>query len=288
MTMPQELRRLRIGLSPTDVSSGPLYAEAAGAFARHGIEPDFQTLPLNYAHNLVLEGEMDVAFADITSVIQLIEETGARFKILAGAAVFDAAEPVNVLIAPKNRPVRSGADLNGKRGGVPRLRSFGELATRNWVDQNGGDSTTLTFIELPFTEFETALNDGRIDVGPISEPLKTMFAPNTSFVGVSYAAIAQAFVFAVFVARRGWTEAQPGLAASFTAAMNEGNAWANTHRAETAEILTARYSVPAGLATTMARARFPEKLTPDLIQPVLDLAKRYGFGRTTDAAALLS
>jgi hypothetical protein len=38
----------------------------------------------------------------------------------------------------------------------------------------------------------------------------------------------------------------------------------------------------------MARARFPEKLTPDLIQPVLDLAKRYGFGRTTDAAALLS
>jgi len=37
----------------------------------------------------------------------------------------------------------------------------------------------------------------------------------------------------------------------------------------------------------MARARFPDRLTPDLIQPVLDLGARYGFGKTTDAASLL-
>jgi ABC-type nitrate/sulfonate/bicarbonate transport system substrate-binding protein len=286
--MPSQSDRVTVGLSPTDLSSGPLYADASGAFARHGIAVDMQTLPLNYAQNLVLEGDLDVAFADITSVVQLIEETGAKFTVLAGAAVFDAAEPVNVLIAPKDRPVLCGADLNGKRGGVPRLRSFGELATRNWVDKNGGDSTTMTFVELPFTQFEKALNDGRIDVGPISEPLKTMFAPLTSFVGVSYAAIADAFVFAVFVARREWAETNPDLAQRFTAAMNEGNAWANAHRTETAKILTERYDVPTELATTMARARFPDRLTPELIQPVLDLGARYGFGRTTDAVALLS
>jgi NitT/TauT family transport system substrate-binding protein len=278
---------ISIGLSPTDLSSGPLYAEAAGAFARHGIGADLRTLPLNYAHNLVLDGELDIAFADVTSVVQLIEETGAEFTILSGAAVFDAAEPVNVLVAPRGVQVRGGADLNGKVGGVPRLRSFGELATRNWMDRNGGDSSTLTFIELPFTEFEAALNDGRMDVGPISEPLKTMFEANTSFVGVSYAEIAPAFVFAVFVARRDWTGRNPDLADRFSAAMDEGNAWANAHRAETAAILTRRYQVPSGLARSMARARFPERLTPELIQPVLDLGARYGFGRTTDAAALL-
>lgn len=32
---------------------------------------------------------------------------------------------------------------------------------------------TITFVELPSTEFADALNDGRTDVGPISEPLKT-------------------------------------------------------------------------------------------------------------------
>jgi NitT/TauT family transport system substrate-binding protein len=285
--MPRGPDRITIGLSPTDLSSGPLYADASGAFARHRIQADMQALPLNYAQNYVLEGRLDVAFSDVTSVVQLIEETSADFKILAGAAVFDASEPVNVLIAPKDRPVRSGADLNGKKGGVPRLRSFGELATRNWTDKNGGDSTTLTFTELPFTEFETALNDGRIDVGPISEPLKSMFAPRTSFVGVSYAAIAPAFVFAVFVARRDWARAHPDLAARFSAAMDEGHAWANRHRPETAAILTERYQVPAELAGTMARARFPEHLTPAQIQPVLDLGARYGFGRTTDAAGLL-
>jgi NitT/TauT family transport system substrate-binding protein len=279
---------LTIGLSPTDLSSGPLYADACGAFARHGIAADLRVLPLNYAQNDVLDGTLDIAFSDITSVVQLIEESGAEFKILAGAAVFDAAEPVNILISAKDRVVYSGADLNGKIGGVPRLRSFGELATRNWVDRNGGDSRTLTFIELPFTEFDEALNDGRMDVGPISEPLKTMFAATTSFVGVSYAEIAPAFVFAVFVARRDWTEANPDLSARFSAAMDEGNAWANDHRDETAAILAGRYGVPPGLARTMARARFPDRLTPALIQPVLDLGARYGFGKTTDAASLLT
>lgn len=279
--------RITVGLSPTDLSSGPLYAEACGAFTRHGIAADLRVLPLNYAQNDVLDGALDIAFSDITSVVQLIEESGADFKILAGAAVFDAAEPVNVLISAKGRVVRSGADLNGKIGGVPRLRSFGELATRNWVDRNGGDSGTLTFIELPFTEFEQALNEGRMDVGPISEPLKTMFAATTSFVGVSYAEIAPAFVFAVFVARRDWAEANPDLAARFSAAMDEGNAWANGHRDETAAILIERYDVPPGLARTMARARFPDRLTPALVQPVLELGARYGFGETTDADSLL-
>ncbi len=233
-------------------------------------------------------GKLDVAFSDITSVVQLIEEKNAKFKILAGAAIFDASEPVNVLIAAKDRPVRSGADLNGKRGGVPRLRSFGELATRNWIDRNGGDSKTVTFIELPFVEFVSALDDGRMDVGPISEPLKTMFAEKTSFVGVSYAEIASRFVFAVFVSRREWAETNPDLARRFTEAMDEGNVWANSHRAETGEILTERYKIPPELAATMARARFPERLTPELIQPVLDLAVRYDFGRMTDAQQLLS
>lgn len=280
--------RVTIGISPTDLSAGPLYADACGAFTRHGIDADIQALPLNYAQNDVLDGKLDVAFSDITSVVQLIEEANAKFKILAGAAIFDAAEPVNVLIAAKDRPVKSGKDLNGKRGAVPRLRSFGELATRNWIDRNGGDSTTVSFIELPFAEFADALNDGRMDVGPISEPLKTMFESKTSFVGVSYAEIASSFVFAVFVSSREWADKNPDLARRFTAAMNEGNIWANSHRAETAAILTERYKIPPELVSRMARARFPEQLTPDLIQPVLDLAARYDFGHITDAKALLS
>jgi ABC-type nitrate/sulfonate/bicarbonate transport system substrate-binding protein len=280
--------RVTIGISPTDLSSGPLYAQACGAFARYGIDAQIAALPLNYAQNQVLDGQLDVAFSDLTSVVQLIDEDDAEFVVLAGAAVFDAAEPVNVLIAAKDRPVRSGADLAGKIGGVPRLRSFGELATRNWIDRTGGDSSTITFIELPFTEFADALNAGRMDVGPISEPLKTLFAPRTSIVGVSYAEIAPEFVFAVFVGRRAWAERNPELAARFTAAMEEGNAWANAHRAETAAILVERYAIPPEVAATMARARFPEQLTPELVQPVLELGARYGFGPKIDAEELLA
>ena len=277
---------ITIGLSPTDVSSGPLYAEASGAFARHGIEPDSKVYPLNYAQNAVANGTLDIGFGDLTSVVKLIEE-GAPIKIIAPGAVFDADEPVNVLIAAKDRPIHSGADLKGKKSAVPRLRSFGELATRNWVDRTGGDSKTLTFVELPFSEFAKALNDGRIDVAPISEPLTTMYRPLTSYVADSYALVAPHFVYTVFVANTAWIKANPDRAARFSAAMIEGGVWANTHRAETAQILMKAYEVPPDLAATMARAKFPEHFTPDLIQPALDLAVRYDFCKTADAAALL-
>jgi len=43
------------------------------------------------------------------------------------------------------------------------LRGIGELMASAWIDKNGGDSTTVHFIELPFQQSEAALAQGRAD-----------------------------------------------------------------------------------------------------------------------------
>ena len=61
------------------------------------------------------------------------------------------------MLVAANPTVKSGKDLNGKTIGTPGLNTLGEYGVRAWVDANGGDSTTLRFVELPFPVMPAAL-----------------------------------------------------------------------------------------------------------------------------------
>jgi NitT/TauT family transport system substrate-binding protein len=121
----------------------------------------------------------------------------------------------------------------------------------------------------------------------MSEPIKTEIAPQTSFVAATFDDIAPKFVIGVFLARKSWIAAHPALAKRFTVAMSVAARWANSHHAQTAQILARRYHTPPGVIATMVRATYPERLTAALIQPVVDVAARYGVVRPIDASTLL-
>ena len=52
-------------------------------------------------------------------------------------------------------------DLTGKTIAVQALRDFSELALHAWVDQHGGDWSTLKIVEVPQAAILGALSDGR-------------------------------------------------------------------------------------------------------------------------------
>jgi hypothetical protein len=70
--------------------------------------------------------------------------------------------------------------------------------------------------------------------------------------------------------------------------MTAGDRWANTHHAETAAVLAERYHTPPDVLAKMVRAAYPEQLTPALIQPVIDVAARYGVVTPLRADSLLT
>jgi ABC-type nitrate/sulfonate/bicarbonate transport system substrate-binding protein len=279
---------VRIGFLGTDVSSGPLYAEASGAYARAGIVPVLKQYRKAYEPLAALKsGAIDVGFSDIISAVHAIE-TGVPVVILASAAIYDSRDPITVLLAPKDRPIRSGADLNGKTLAVPAPRDLGEIATRNWIDKHGGDDKTVHYVHtIAFTDIAHALNGGAADAAEMSEPIKTEIASQTSFVAATFDDIAPRFVIGVFLARTAWIAAHPALAKKFAVAMSQAAHWANAHHAATAQILAKRYHTPPAVIATMVRATYPERLTSSLVQPVVDVAARFGVVRPIDAATLL-
>ncbi len=279
----------RIGVLGTDVSSGPLYAQASGAFDRAALPVDvqFRRTSLDLLNGL-RDGTLDVAFVNIISAVHEIEG-GAAFTIVAPAALYEASHPITVMLAPKARPVHSGADLNGKTISVPAANDLGEIATRNWVDRHGGDSKTVHYVtNVGFTDVADALNSGKVDAAEMSEPIKTEIMPSVSFAAATFDDIAPRFVIGVFVARTAWLQSQPDAAHRFVVAMADGDRWANTHRTETAAVLAAKYHTKPEVLATMVRATYPEALTAALIQPVVDVAARYGVVAPIRAESLLS
>jgi hypothetical protein len=58
--------------------------------------------------------------------------------------------------------------------------------------------------------------------------------------------------------------------------MHETARWANTHRADTAKILSPLANVPLPTFTAMERSSYTDQLTKALLQPGIDVAARYG------------
>ena len=70
----------------------------------------------------------------------------------------------------KDAVVKSGKDFNGKTLASNVSRGFGSLITNAWIDNNGGDSTTVKWVEFPFPGLTAALQRGTIDGYCAPEP----------------------------------------------------------------------------------------------------------------------
>ena len=274
----QDLATVRVGdLGYSDASSEPLYGEAAGIFQRNGL--DVKVTALNGGGAIIAAiagGTLDAGFSNNVSAAQAIAR-GIPIIVLAPAAIYSTGEPSDtLLVKARGSKLKTGADLNGKTVAVTTLSGGLQSSAAAWIDKNGGDSKTVHFLELPFTEMAAALKAGRIDAAMLAEPFLTTDAADVERLGDAFGAIAPQWTLGVFVASKPWVTANPDLARRFVTALIETARWANTHHAETAKIVAPLANIDLQTYRAMARSRFGETLTVAQLQPALDVALRYG------------
>ena len=263
-------------LGHSDASSEPLYAIAAGFFQRNGLDVKLSSLgggPAIIA--AIAGGSLDAGFCNTVSAAQAVER-GIPIVVLAPAGEYPAEKPDTLLVKPRGSKIKTGADLNGKTVAVASLQGVLQLSAASWIDRNGGDSKTVHFLELPFTEMAAALKAGRIDAAMLAEPVLSAEQPDVEPLGDAYGAIAPQWTLGVFVASKAWVTANPDLARRFVQAILETARWANAHHAETAQILAPQTKIDLARLGTMARSRFGETLVAAHLQPPLDAAVKYG------------
>jgi NitT/TauT family transport system substrate-binding protein len=283
----QSLQALHIETIPFDAGSEAFYAKDMGFFAKQGLDVTIDPVSNGPAiAAAVASGAVDIGFSNTLS-IETAYKKGLPFVFIAAAALYSSAAPTSVLMVPKDSPLKTAKDLNGKTLGVNGLKNIAEYAPSLWIDKNGGDASTVKFVEVSPQEGPAALEAHRLDAAFVAEPQITQAKATSRVFSKPYDVLGEGWMIAGYFTTRQWAEAHPDLLRKFQAAMRETAIWANANPDKSADILAKYTKLDPALVRASYRAKFGESLSAAAIQPTIDLAAHYKLLESFPAANLI-
>jgi NitT/TauT family transport system substrate-binding protein len=265
---------IRVAAIPIDVGANGYYASELGFFKKHGLDANVSTGASGAAvAAAVVGGSLDIGDGNSTVLAQA-HERGVGLVMIAPSGMYRAVEPTSALLVAKTSTLKTPKDLAGKTIGVATIKSLGEVAMRAWFERSGVSDPK--FIEIPYSAMNAALVAGRIDAACAEEPaVSVMLAADSKVIARPYDEIAQEFVEGGFFCTLDFAKKNLDVIKRFADAIAEANAWANTHRDQSFELVS-KYS-KSPFMKTMARMWYPERLRTVDLQPLIDASAKYGL-----------
>lgn len=171
-----QLKEITVG-APTSLSGLGLRAAIAGEhFSSQGLTVNPTTSKsANDAVPNLLSGAQQIAVVDTVTFLQARAQ-GLPVKVVAG----NGTQPSNGeagfvsaanIVAKADSPLSSAKDLQGKNVAVPGLKTQSWMNIRAAVDNAGGDSSKINFIEATGPQMIDLVQQGNADAATASEPL---------------------------------------------------------------------------------------------------------------------
>ena len=267
---------LRVASTANDDATTIVYAQNAGLFKSVGIDVTFQKANSGSAVAAAIAGgAIDIGKS---SIIPLINGHARRIPltIVAPCSLYHNHDLVSGLVVANDGP-HTARELTGKVISVAGLQDTTWLSARAWIDKNGGDSTAVRFIEVPGSSVLSALEEGRITAGTMSEPYVTQNVKSgkARLLAVTLEAIAPQWLIAVYMSTTDFVAKNRDVVVRFQKAMAQSAAYCNTHQADTVPMMAQFTGLDPAILSQVTRAYDPPHLDPRDIQPIINAAAKY-------------
>jgi NitT/TauT family transport system substrate-binding protein len=135
--------------SGMDDNAAPvLYAQRTGMFRRAGLDVQLEKMNSGAAVSAaVAGGSIDIGKSSLAGLLAA-HQKGLPFTLVAPAGLYVSDRPYAALVVPLASALHGAADFDGKTIAVAGLRDIVVIATDAWIDQHGGNSASLKYIEL--------------------------------------------------------------------------------------------------------------------------------------------
>jgi NitT/TauT family transport system substrate-binding protein len=281
---------ISLGTSAIDGAMGCYAAQRAGFYAKHGIEVEFVIGSGASNSAAVVGGSLQFAGSNAVTLIKAHLQ-GVPFQIVCPGAIYDTSDPTQVLCVRNDSGFKTGADLNGKTIAVTSIGDLLSTSTLAWVDQNGGQSSTVKLVEIPPSAQVAALETSRVQAAALAEPFLSQALGDGSvkvFAKI-FDAIALRYLESAYVGMPDYINANADTVRRFAAAVLEGGAFANQHPDQTLPWLIDFAHIDPAIAKRVRRERFSTTIDPSTLQVEINaLAKLKLIDRAFDARDLFS
>jgi NitT/TauT family transport system substrate-binding protein len=233
------LTKVTAGVIPI-VDSAPIWlGKSKGFFEEEGLDLDIKTgsgggaiLPA------VVSGSYDFGMGNTVSVL-LARDKGMDVKFVSNEATTAGAPKSQAVIVPNDSPIKTPADLAGKTVAVLGISGSVDTTIRAIVDADGGDSSTMKFVELAPSEVQAAVEKKQVDAGWILAPfLQKAVAEGSRVVTYNFSEFSPNFTLAGYFAMNETIKSRPAVVESFNKALAKSVAYAQEHPDEVREIVT--------------------------------------------------
>lgn len=291
------VRTISVGVIPS-MTVAPLYLGMEKGFFE---EVKLRAEPVQGAGGAallpaLLNNQTQIAYSNVVSLM-LAQEQGLPVKVVAnGAHTVEPGKPVpehnnEALVVAEDSGIRSARDLAGKTVAINTLKNVSEVLAKHAIDQSGGDSSQVKFIEMPTSEMLSALDAGHIDAAEVVEPVTTMALDQ------GFEVLLEPFVslddpasdISVWFTSQRLMEQDPQLISDFQEAMNKSLDSARENPEEAREMVKTYTDVPPELLDRVSLPYWAPDLNVESIEEIGDLSVKYGvLSKDPDLEDLLS
>jgi NitT/TauT family transport system substrate-binding protein len=272
-----DLTSIKMAGVPEDSATTVLYGIQSGLFKPYGLDVDMQP-----QHNgpSVMSGVVGSSYQfgkSSTPPLIAAFSKGLPFTIIMPAGVYDSRAPIAALLVKSDSTLKKASDLNGKTIAVGALNDIHSLATLAWMDKNGGDITSIKFVEIPIGEIPIAIEQGRVVAGSVNEPVLSAALSDGKIRAFAhhFDGIAPRFMYTAWFTTKTYASANPAVVRNVTQALKKAAAYVNGHHAQTADMIAKFTSLEPAQVAKMTRVEQGTSLDPKLVQPVIDTMVRY-------------
>ena len=278
--------KITIAVLPSDSVRMAYYAIDRGSFKRAGLDAQLVSLQSGPAiAAAVASGAADFGAANIIA-LAVAHEKGLPFIAIAPAGVYTEHVVTQALVVEQSSKMKTAKDLVDRVIGVDSLKTLATIAISSWVDRNGGDSTTLKFIEIPFAQMGMALAAGRVDAAFIPEPvLSGVLNSGGRVLSAPLNAIGPELQLGAWFTTADYAKTHADLIRRFVLALAENVSLANSSKNTNAAIFEKYTGIQAHENTQwMVQA---DRVNLATVQPLIDAATKYGVLKRTFPASEL-
>ena len=223
-------------------------------------------------------GALNIGWSNVVSVYQGHLQ-GFDFRYIANGAINKrGTNDVFGFQVGVDSPIRSAKDLEGKTCASNTLRNIIHVSGMHWIDSNGGDSSKVKWIELPFPQMEPSLVNKQIDGFVAVEPFVTIPSKvnkKTKVLGYPLGGIAPRLLIAAYFASDAWIQKNQDAVKAFITALNRGIDASNANPEEAKGVLAKHTGLKPELLKELVLPAFEKKILGSDLQPMIDVAFQY-------------
>lgn len=219
--------KLKVMVAPTAFEAVYI-ARDQGIFAKHKL--DVEVLPGGAPDAMIpllLNGQIQYAMSSgLATVTAISKGLPVRFAL---SNLNSGLPATAALIAPVQGPVRTLADLKGRKIGLSSLRNQPHLGVLIAAKAEGIDPSSFSFVEIPAAAMLAAADKGTVDAIYALDPYKSsaVASGNYRVIDESVSKFMGGATAVTFAASREFLDKNPAVAKAFVAAMTEAYDKAN-------------------------------------------------------------